>query len=212
MQYAMFLVMREIRHLDAETLAQYLHNKLREETETFESNDRLLVHQQNRFLLHRLLARITDYVEVRSGQKSRFTEYVGEGKGRYEVEHIWADHYDRHKDEFGHPSDFAEFRNRIGGLLLLPKSFNASYGDLPYAEKLKHYNAQNSLARSLHPDCYDRNPGFLRFVEQSGLPFKCHMSFVKADLEERGELYRAIAQEIWNPSNLLRAVDRLKAA
>jgi hypothetical protein len=48
-------------------------------------------------------------------------------------------------------SDFQEHRNRIGGLLLLPKSFNASYGDLPYAEKREHYFGQNLLAKSLHP-------------------------------------------------------------
>ena len=30
-------------------------------------------------------------------------------------------------DEFKNEHDFAEHRNRVGGLLLLPKSFNASY-------------------------------------------------------------------------------------
>ena len=34
-----------------------------------------------------------------------------------------------------------------------------------------NYNTQNLLARSLHPQCYERNPGFQRFVAQSGLPF-----------------------------------------
>ena len=110
---------------------------------------------------------------------------MSEGKNRYEIEHIWADHPERHTDEFSHPADFAEYRNRIGGLLLLPKSFNASYGDLPYAEKLPHYNGQNLLARSLHPQCYEHNPGFLRFKEQSGLPFAPHAEFKKADLEAR---------------------------
>ena len=50
----------------------------------------------------------------------------------------------------------------IGDLLLLPKSFNASYGDLPYEEKLVHYDSQNLLARSLNANAYDHNPGFLR--------------------------------------------------
>lgn len=203
MQYAMFLVMREIRGLDPEPLAQKLREVLAKEQETFISNDRLRVHQQNRYALHRLLARITDYVETQSGQPSRYADYVSEGKGRYEVEHIWADHPERHTDEFSHPADFAEHRNRIGGLLLLPKSFNASYGDLSFEEKLPHYNTQNLLARSLHPQCYDHNPGFLRFVEESGLPFKAYEHFKKADLEERGTLYRMLAERIWNPDDLL---------
>jgi uncharacterized protein with ParB-like and HNH nuclease domain len=206
MQYAMFVVMRDIRGLDADLLAQKLHDFLSKEGETFASNDRLRVHQQNRYSIHRILARLTDHVETRSGMPSRYMEYVSEGRTRFEVEHIWADHPERHTDEFGHPADFAEYRNRIGGLLLLPKSFNASYGDLPYAEKLPHYNTQNLLARSLHEQCYALNPGFLRMKDSGGLPFKAHASFKKADLEERSLLYRSIAEQVWDPAELLISV------
>lgn len=206
MQYAMFIVMRDIRGLAPGPLAQKLRDTLAKEHETFSSNVRLRVHQQNRYSLHRVLARLTEYVETQSGQPSRFVDYVSEGKGRYEVEHIWADHPERHADEFPHPADFAEHRNRIGGLLLLPKSFNGSYGDLSYEKKLPHYNTQNLLARSLHPQCYDHNPGFLQFVQKSGLPFKAHAQFKKADLEERGLLYRKIAERLWNPDALLEEV------
>jgi hypothetical protein len=203
MQYAMFVVMRDIRGLAPDALAHTLHEFLSKEDETFASNDRLRMHQQNRYPLHRILARLTDYVETQSGQPSRYLDYVSEGKTRYEVEHIWADHPERHTAEFKHPADFAEHRNRIGGLLLLPKSFNASYGDLTYADKLPHYNTQNLLARSLHPQCYEHNPSFLHFKEQSGLPFVPHAEFNKADLETRSQLYRQIAERIWNPADLL---------
>jgi hypothetical protein len=162
------------------------------------------MHQQNRYALHRILARITDYMETQSGQPSRYMDYVNEGKTRYEVEHIWADHPERHTTEFSDPTDFAEHRNRIGGLLLLPKSFNASFGDLTYAKKLPHYNSQNLLARSLHAQCYKHNPGFLRFTAQSGLPFMAHAEFKKVDLEARSQLYRQIAERIWNPADLLK--------
>jgi uncharacterized protein with ParB-like and HNH nuclease domain len=203
MQYAMFIVMRETRGLALEPLAHKLREILNKEEETFASNERLRVHQQNRYALHRLLARLTDYVETQSGQPSHYLDYVSEGRDRYEVEHIWADHPERHTDEFSHPADFAEHRNRVGGLLLLPKSFNASYGDLSYEEKLPHYNTKNLLARSLHPQCYEHNPGFLRFVQMSGLPFKAYLHFKKSDLDERGALYRQLAMCIWNPEDLL---------
>ena len=206
MQYAMFVVMRDIRGLAPDALAHKLYEFLAKEDETFATNDRLRMHQQNRYALHRILARLTDYVEVQSGQPSRYLDYVSEGKTRYEVEHIWADHPERHTGEFPHPADFAEHRNRIGGLLLLPKSFNASYGDLAYTEKLGHYNAQNLLARSLHAQSFDHNPGFIRFKEESGLPFVAHERFDKADLEARSLLYRQIAERIWNPENLLKGV------
>lgn len=203
MQYAMFLVMRDIRGLDVDALACQLHTFLKSEQETFASNERLAMHQQNRYPLHRILARLTEYVEVKSGQPSRYMDYVSEGKTRYEVEHIWANHPERHTDEFAHPVDFREHRNRIGGLLLLPKSFNASYGDLTYEQKLPHYISQNLLARSLHPQCYQHNPGFLRFVQESGLPFTPMDSFKKTDLEARSDLYQQIAEQIWNPDNLI---------
>ena len=97
--------------------------------------------------------RMTDYLETRSGRPSRYHEYIQRrGKKGYEVEHIWANHPDRHTDEFPHPADFAEYRNRIGGLLLLRRPFNASYGDLPYADKRKYYIKHNLLAQSLHED------------------------------------------------------------
>ncbi|MBL8157090.1 MAG: DUF262 domain-containing protein [Anaerolineae bacterium] len=208
MQYAMFLVMREIRGLDSHALAQRLHDTLSRERETFDSNERLYVHVQNRYALQRILARMTDYVEAQSGQPSRYLEYVADsGNSRYEVEHIWANKPERHTDEFANAPDFNDYRQRIGGLLLLPKSFNASYGALRYEEKLPHYNTQNLLARSLHPLCYEHNPGFLKFVERSGLPFRPHPQFRKADIDERGALYRAIAQQLWNPEDLLREVE-----
>ena len=93
----------------------------------------------NRKQIPRILARMTNAVEQGSGMASRYLEYTtGKGKTRYEVEHIWADKDERHADEFSHKADFSAYRNRIGGLLLLPKSFNASYGDLPYEYKVKH--------------------------------------------------------------------------
>ncbi len=207
MQYAMWSVMRDIRGKSAAEVADILSTRLAAETETFASNDRFHLHGMNGRQIHRLLARMTDYIETRSGLPSRYPEYVQrKGKQGYEVEHVWANHPERHEGEFGHPSDFEEYRNRIGGLLLLPKSFNASYGDLPYSEKQGHYLKQNLLAQSLHEKAYDRSPGFLRFVRESGLPFIPHPEFKKADLDARQELYRRLAEEIWNPDRLAQEV------
>jgi uncharacterized protein with ParB-like and HNH nuclease domain len=203
LQYAMFTVIRDIRGKSAPEVAELLIKRLADEQETFGGNDRFALHGMNGPQVHRLLARITDYVETRSGMASRYAEYMATGKKRYEIEHIWADHADRHTDEFSHASDFASMRNRIGGLLLLPKSFNASYGDLPYEEKLPHYHGQNLLARSLHPTCYQNNPGFLKFIADTGLPFRPLETFRSAEMEERCDLYLKLAEHIWNPELLL---------
>jgi hypothetical protein len=202
MQYAMFTVIREIRGKSAAEVGELLTRRLLEDQETFAKNERFNLHGTNGRQIHRLLARMTDYVETRSGLASRYAEYMAPGKNRYEIEHIWANHPERHTDEIAHPSDFAVMRNRIGGLLLLPKSFNASYGDWTYEEKLPHYFKQNLLAGSLCPLCYENNPGFLRFVQESGLPFMPLASFHSAEMEQRCELYLRLAERIWNPNRL----------
>ncbi|MBX6773415.1 MAG: DUF262 domain-containing protein [Chloroflexi bacterium] len=204
MQHGMFLVMREIRGRSPSELAELLRARLDKDGEEFAANPYFRLHGMNGPQVHRLLARMTDYVETRSGLPSRYGEYAKRGRGGYEIEHVWADHPERHIDEFAHPSVFEEYRNRIGGLLLLPKSFNASYGDLPYAEKREHYLGQNLLARSLHEKAYEHNPGFVRFIRESGLPFHPHGQFRKADLDERQELYLRLAEQIWSPERILR--------
>jgi len=59
MQYSMFVVMRDIRGLASDALAHKLYEFLGKEGETFASNDRLRIHQQNRYAIHRMLARLT---------------------------------------------------------------------------------------------------------------------------------------------------------
>jgi hypothetical protein len=203
MQYAMFNVMRDIRGLGVQKLAKTLRVQLKAVNETFDSNDDLYVHQQNRGQLHKILARITDYITVASGGASVYAELNNAGKVRYEVEHIWADHPERHTDEFAHEADFSRHRNRIGDLLLLPRQFNASYNDDPYEEKLPHYFRQNLLAASLNPLSYEKNPGFISFIKSSGLSFKAYKEFGASAITERGDLYRGIAKKVWNPDDLL---------
>ena len=167
------------------------------------ANNRLFqLYGGNRRKIRLILARITDYVEVQSGKSSRYSEYVKTGSNGYEVEHIWANHPQRHLYELSH-SEFEGYRNRIGGLLLLPKKSNASYGDLPYAEKREHYLKENLLAQSLHERAYERNPGFLQFIEESGLPFQEYPEFRRAELDKRQRLYQHLAEQIWSPERLL---------
>jgi len=203
MQYTMFNVMRDVRGKDAEELATVLISRLAADRDTFATNDRFRLTLMNGPQVHRLLARMIDFIETRSGQASRYVEYAQRGRKGYEIEHIWSAHAERHSDEFPDENEFWAARDQIGGLLLLPKSFNASYGDLPYEEKFVHYDSQNLLVRSLHPRAYDHNPGFLRFIDETGLQFRPHLIFVKADLDARHELYRQLAERIWSPERLL---------
>ena len=154
--------------------------------------------------IHRQLARFTDWLEQQSGVPGHYENYIiRSGQNAYEVEHIWADHYDRFTEEFDQQNDFDQHRNRIGGLLLLPKKINASLKDMTYEKKLPHYLKQNALAQSLHKEFYSNNPGFRQTITKHGLPFQPHDSFAKADLDERSRLYCQLAALIWSPDRLL---------
>ena len=204
MKYNMYiLIILNIRNKSIEELSEFLTQQLETEELTFSSQSHFHWHGQNGSYIHWLLARMTDYVEVESGNASRYIEFSQRsGKNAYQIEHIWANHFDRHTKEFKHVSDFEEYRNRIGGLLLLPKNSNASFGDMEYSEKREYYIRENLLAASLCDQAYSRNPGFVKFIKNSGLVFKAHPEFKKSDLDERQELYLSLAEKVWDPKRL----------
>jgi hypothetical protein len=81
-------------------------------------NFRSIAYSTMQYALHRILARLTDHVETQSGQPSRYAEFVAEGPNRFEIEHIWADYFERHTDEFGQ----SESISNLNGL-----TFSKSY-------------------------------------------------------------------------------------
>lgn len=150
------------------------------------------LNQQNRSKIRVLLALITAIV----GNGSNEPKYMLTDNN-IEVEHIWADKYEEHEDEFTDKGEFASRRNVIGDLLLLPKSFNASYGDKPFSEKVVQYMGQNILAQSLNELKYQNNPGFMSFKETSKLGFKPYSEFKNQSITERTNLYRGILLYNW---------------
>lgn len=215
LSYAMFLVIKELRGKDLAGLSRFLLAKLADQKLDLNGtedgsragfSDFRLNHWSKGYI-KTLLARMTVFLEEESDLKSHsLSAFFAGGKARFEIEHIWSNHPEQHQDEFPTAAEFAAARNLMGGLLLLHKKVNASYGDKPYTEKLSHYHGQNLLARSLHPTCYQNNPGFLQFVQRSGLPFKPHDTFKKADLEARHKLYHQLAERIWNPARIAQEV------
>jgi hypothetical protein len=65
-QYAMFLVMRDIRGKSAADLAALLRERLDSEGETFARNDRFRLYGMNGRQIHRLLARMTVIRQIRT--------------------------------------------------------------------------------------------------------------------------------------------------
>lgn len=203
LQYATFLLTKELRNLSLDALRDKLITRLNNEQKELSLDDQPYLNNWNAKSLHRQLARFTHWLEEQSGQPGRYLEYiVRSGKNAYEIEHLWANHFDRHTDEFAHAQEFSAHRNRVGGLVLLPKKINASLNDKAYSDKLEHYQSENLLARSLHPMCYVHNPGFLKLKAETGLPFKAFTEFKKANFDERFSLYKGIAERLWSADRL----------
>jgi hypothetical protein len=202
-RYTMYTLVKEIRNKDLSELGIILKRKLDEMEESFGGMMNLRLHGQNRYFIKFLLSRMTAFVEQKAGLSSSFEKYFHNPHAKpFEVEHIWADKFKEHRDEFEQELDFQERRNRIGGLLLLPSGTNQSFSAKPYPGKLLHYIKENLLAQSLCELAYQNNPNFLNMINTTGLPFIPHVEFKKFDIEQRQELYRAICEKMWNWDDL----------
>ena len=122
-------------------------------------------------------------------------------KDRFQIEHILADKFFEHRSEFNDKPEFDKFRNSLGALILLQTGTNQSLSDMPYPKKVKHYQKQNILAKSLTPIQYLNEPKFMKFKKESGLPFRSYEKFTKLEIKERMELYKKICEEIWSLKN-----------
>lgn len=197
---SLFILAKDLRDQSIEQVREILADRIANLEETFEVASVYGLTQRNRTHIHYLLARITSWLELQTTGVNNFAEFMdSRSRDRYEVEHIWADKYERYTHEFADESEFSEVRNRFGGLLLLRKSFNASYGAKPYEQKLEHYITHNMLAKSLNAQAYKNNPRFIRLINETGLPFEPHERFSRQELTKRQNLYQDLLQVVWNP-------------
>ncbi|EEX0390834.1 DUF262 domain-containing protein [Escherichia coli] len=198
-RYTMYSLVKEIRGKSIEELKDLLSKKLSEMPDTFAGMKEFRLHGQNYRFVKFLLSRITAWVEQQAGMSTTFITYYQPEHGKpFEVEHIWADKYERYSDEFEQEHEFNNYRNRLGDLVLLPRGSNQSYGDLCYDQKQPHYIKENLLAKSLCPLAYMNNPNFNQLRNVFELPFKPHDSFKKQDVDERQSLYKIICENIWD--------------
>jgi len=204
-KYTVFILTKELRGRNLAELSEFLKNQLEDQPERFATQPRLRLHQQNYRQIRHILARITHWLDTKCGLNSHFEDLISQGRGRpFEIEHIWANHYEQFAEHFGHASDFEEARDRLGGLLLLQRGLNQSLGDASYEAKRDAYlgHSQNLLARSLHPQAYLNNPAFKNLINDTGLTFQPYDGFGPDEQTERQELYLRIAEWVWNPTRL----------
>lgn len=195
----LFRVMCQIRNQDVKTIGIRLISALQRMSENLDAiQDFELNKTSRRYMLH-MLARLTDYVNLRMGLASQFENYVDRNpKTSYDIEHILPADYQSYKDLFNDEEDFKNNREKFGNLILLTSDHNRSYQDMPYDQKVVQYMGDNILAQSLNAGAYKNNPKFLALSNEYG--FKAYVRFDKTAIRERLQLYISLAKSIWNPA------------
>ena len=208
LQYTMFNLMKDIRDQNLESLRGILTEYLSNMDESFAGvtgarYDPFYLNSFSGKSIRYILVRMTAWIEQQCGMNNNFCTYTSSQGNPFEIEHIWADKYERHQGSIGSEIEFNQLRNTLGGLVLLPRGTNQSFGADDYATKVQHYVKENLLAASLNQQTYKKNPNFTNFVARSGLPFVPHETFGKDAFDQRKELYRQICEKIWSPDRLL---------
>jgi len=197
-KYTMFGIIKSIRNNDLQSLGENLKKEIMELDQKWDAVDDFHLHGQNRKFVKHLLSRVSSYVDNLVGKDTNYVSYHHPKGKQFEIEHIWGNKFEEHKDEFEQKEDFQEWRNSIGALILLPNGTNQSFNSDKYEHKLKHYIKENTYAQTLHSHYYEKNPNFLKSPIVNELDFKPHKEFKKEDISERQELVKRICEKIWD--------------
>ncbi len=195
--YTVFNLTVEIRRKNIDDLITIVKKHLSQMELDLEAIDNFYMNQYTkRFIFHNL-ARMTQYIEDKVGLNTRFDDYIDRVQSNsYDIEHILPNDILAidNQDEFNSLDEFNRYRDSFGALVLLPKDKNRSLQDMPYKDKVKKYDSENLLARSLHENCYTNNPLFLKFMKEEQLKFKPYETFGRKEIDERQALYKEICK------------------
>lgn len=197
-KYTMFNIIKLIRNNDLKSLGVNLSKEINQITEDWDGVWEFGLHGMNRKFVKHLLSRISSYIDNLVGKDTTYVTYHHPNGRQFEIEHIWANKFEEHRDEFDQAGEFQEWRNSLGALLLLPQGTNQSFSSDKYEDKLEHYIKENTYAQTLHPTYYDKNPNFLKSELVKELEFKPHPNFKKEDIGERQELAQRICEQLWS--------------
>jgi len=204
LEQTVFLLCKDIRNISTDKLRTYLVERLGTENVDLGFRQATYIKHRSAKNVHRQLARFIDWLEQQTGRPGRYEDYIiCRGENAYLIEHVWSEKYPQHKSEFPQRENFEEWRNMIGGLLLLPVKQTIKLKEAKYQKKLSSYVNENLLAQSLHALCYLKNAEFKQIMNKYELPFKAHDEFSKSDIEHRNQLYCALAEEVWSAKRLV---------
>ena len=209
-KYTMFNLIKLIRNNELNDLAKNIAKEIKGIDQKWDGINKFELHGQNGKAIKHLLSRISGYLDELVGKSTDYVSYHHPKGKQFEIEHIWGNKFEEHRDEFDQENDFKTCRNSIGALILLPNGTNQSFSSDKYEDKIEHYIKENTYAQTLHTDYYEKNPNFLTSELIKELDFKAHSSFKKHDIEERRELVERICEQLWSTDYF--SIDELSEA
>lgn len=154
------------------------------------------------YVLARIAANLEDAFVLTN--RVGFSTYWQRDRGRktFDIEHLLKNAFDPAAlpptHGFVDAKDYAEHRNLIGALALLPRSRNRALQDKPYREKLEAYATENVLTQTLCDALYQSNPNVATFVQSNPTAgLSAIADFGKHHIVERAEMYVAVAKKAW---------------
>ncbi len=199
-KYSMFNVIKQIRNNGIDILGTNLIDEIEQMPEKWDAILKFGLHGMNRKFVKHLLSRISSFVDNLSGKTEvSYINYHHPNGRQYEIEHIWANKFEEHLDEFEQKNDFQAWRNYIGALLLLPQGTNQSFSSDKYIDKLEYYlKEHNTYAQTLNLAYYTKNPNFLTSEIVQKLDFKAHPQFKRDDIIDRQKLVQRVCEKLWS--------------
>jgi len=201
-----FALAKEIRNKSSAQLLTYVRTEWPKYEPIIPDLSKLTYAKADKSDLLYVLARIAANLEDAFALTNRvgFSTYWQRDRGRktFDLEHLLKDAFDPAAlpaaHGFADAKDYAEHRNLIGALALLPRSRNRSLQDKPYREKLVAYATENVLTQTLCEALYESNPNVATYVQDNpGIGLSAVTDFGKNHIAERSAMYVAVAKKAW---------------
>jgi hypothetical protein len=201
-----FALTKELRGKDLLVLNNHVRSEWNTYHVSFSNLATLKYNKADRSDLLYILARISCCLEDKFNltNKTGFQIYWQRDRNMktFDIEHLLCEKYDTSKLPISHgfsdAKDYAESRNLLGALVLLPRGRNRSLQGLAYHEKLDAYSTENILCQSLGKNLYLNNPNVKAYlVQNKELKMVAIDQFSKANIAERAGLYIELSKLIW---------------
>ena len=180
---------------------RFVHAKVALSARFDDALRRLVVGSVQKYRLRYILAKLTQYIEVKAHGETEGTKWLRQyTTSPFEIEHIFPqDPCPEAVAEFGEFSASPgepPVSDRLGNLVLVEKSINASLGNRPYSEKRKIYPQSQLLLTKALPEriSIGSNTSIDRAVED----LDPYPEWNEAAVIKRQGMLAALARSVWH--------------